>query len=282
MSEGILKQSIPFAFDTAEWGNVLWWEEVGEGIGIYELETDRDGGIYIVDKVKCAGIISNTAFKYGIPFADEQFVFFDYDNGRFVLLYELYQYQLAICTVEEKKDLEQQIMQTRAYGAEHFGSYFGPWVPQQITPWGQRKPEYIEAGPGIWFVQVGEKWYFSICTVLYESLEDHVKIDAKGNRGTYPYFTCEDLYWTLEDCAPVIHALLEQAHDLNRFITSKDDLMCCLCECFPAYALIFNSGIQSLIKAQKEGRPDMDVSDLEAELITNKRCANKCFLNLPI
>ena len=278
MSKAILKQPVPFPFDEAEWGKILWWEEVVEGIGIYELETDRDAGIYIADKAKCANIVSDTALQYGTPYAGGQFFYFGYENGRFVLLYELYQYRLNICTEEDKKDLEQEIMQTRAYGAEHFSSYFGAWKPQQLTPWGPRKTDYIEVDPGVWFVQVGEKWYFSIYTVHFDALEDYAKASAKGNRGSYPYFTCEDMYWELEDCAPAIHALLEQVPRLNRFITSVDDLMCFLCERFPAYALIVNAGIQSLIQDKKQRNPNADVSKLEAERITNKRGATSNFL----
>ena len=63
MSKVILQQPFSFPYDEAEWGKILWWEEVVESIGIYELETDRAAGIYIADKASYINIGSPSALK---------------------------------------------------------------------------------------------------------------------------------------------------------------------------------------------------------------------------
>lgn len=130
--------NLPFPFDTENWGRILYCEEPVRGI--FELETTRDGGIYVVDRKRCAIRLPPDVFSYGIRYADDAFAYFDFDNGRYVLQHELILHQLKHCLPTERAALEEELFSIAMFGAKDYSGYFGRLTPQYMTPWGPRTP----------------------------------------------------------------------------------------------------------------------------------------------
>lgn len=271
---------LPVPFDESEWGRLQGWEELAPGV--FEICAERNEG-YLIDKEESKGIISEMAYQYGVESADKKFIYFDYDHGKLVIEYEIALYQLHMCHDIDRTALQDELITSALYGAEKYSSYFGPWVPQPYTPWGPRQ-RYITVDNGIWFVQSNGKWGLSLCHVLSEGLDFFPSSLAQGNRGTYPNLTYEDMYWLLEDCAPVIYELINDdvSQSISKFITSMDDLLFCLCECFPTYAKIRNTSIKKSIKAVQQRDSNTDISYLESQLIKRVEGASIKFLRLPV
>lgn len=241
VKSGILFQDVenvgkpfPIPFDNIRWGKPLWWKE--RIPGVYEFETDHDAGLLVVDKTKVNCRFTEHVLNYGISYHDNMYVYFDYDNGRDILSYEILLFLLSKKGLGNNKDLLDEIMLNSLYGAEKYPIYFGEWTPQTLTPWGRRS-RYITFSPGIWFVQsVSGVWSLSLNYVQYSSLSTDLWTLALGNPGVYPEFTFDDLFWSLDNCAPVILCLLSLGYDeLKNIITSVNDLMCYLHLKFPDY-----------------------------------------------
>lgn len=230
--------NLPFPFDTENWGRILYCEEPVRGI--FELETTRDGGIYVVDRKRCAIRLPPDAFSYGIRYADDAFAYFDFDNGRYVLQHELILHQLKHCLPTERAALEEELFSIAMFGAKDYSGYFGRLTPQYMTPWGPRT-RYIEAEPGVWFVQTGGKWRFSLAWPYYISRIEMLKRTAKGNEGDMGYLTYEDMYWELEDCPPVVHSMLGYTPGLLKLVPSLEALEQRLEREFPKYAYLLKA-----------------------------------------
>ena len=274
--EGI---ALPFPFDTERWGQVTCWEEIIPGV--HEMQAREH--IIVVDRELTAGVLPAPALAYGIPYANGKLEYFDRDCGLQIIEYEALQAKLKMCSDNERNDLLEELATKYNYGAWRHPYYFGPWVPQRQTPGGVRT-RYRTIAQGIWFVQAGGTWYFSLNQVFYEMLNDVALSYAKGNRGVYPHLTGEDLYWELKDCAVAIYRLLllldeqDGFNELNACITSMDDLKCCLWENFPDYVQANNAECDEMISYCTE-EDDADwIAIYEAQRIANIEGASSDFL----
>lgn len=222
----------PIPFNETKWGMLQSWELAVPGV--YKIITEVDDCLYVVDRACPNCAVSAEIDQYGVK--DGTLTYFDYDNGRYVIQYEILLYQYCRGTERARRSLQQELLEIALYGMEKYPGYFGEWTPQHETPWG-RLTRYIKAGNGIWFIQAKGHRALALNYVLYTTLSSYAKKFAKGNPGIDPDFTYEDMYWPLEDCAPVVYELLRDGHDeLEQFITSRDDLETCLYRLFPDFA----------------------------------------------
>lgn len=271
---------LPVPFDESLWGKLQEWETLAPGV--YEICAEHIEG-YLIDREVSKGIISEITYQYGVEGTDKNFIYFDYDHGKHVAEYEITLYQLQMCHSKDRGNLLEELRLSALYGAEKYSSYFGPWVPQPHTPWGPRH-RYITVDNGVWFIQTNGRWVLSLCCVLSEGLNSLSSALAEGNRGTYPNFTYEDMYWRLEDCAPVIYDLIHNdvCPSIKEYITSTEDLYYYLCKSFPAYTKAHNEEIKKTIKAMRQADPDANISYLELDLIETVEGASLEFLRLPV
>lgn len=252
--------ALPIPFDEQRWGEVTDWEAPMPGV--YELETVDNTGIYVVDISQGNGLLPKGMFSYGIPYEDGKYVYFDHDYGRYVAEYEVLLHLSRCCPLDKKQELLEKALLTAILGMEEYAGYFGPYTPQHTTPWG-RLARHLQVDNGIWFIQAGGVWALDVCCDLSQNLDAGVQALAKYAPGLNTDAN-GDLYWELEDCAPAVWELLDLRPALETFITSVDDLQCCLCELFPQYVSYYNKGVEDF------------------DMVTKKSGASIRFLKLPI
>lgn len=252
---------LPVPFDEQRWGEVIDWEAPMPGV--YKLETEYNSGIYVVDKFQGDGLLPQGMFPHGIPYENGKYVYFDYDHGRYVVEYEVLLYLSRHCIPDKKQAFIEEALSTAILGMEKYAAYFGPYTPQHTTPWG-RLARHIQVDKGVWFIQAGGVWALDVCCDLSPELDASVRALAKCAPGLSADDANGDLYWELEDCAPAVWELLDRRPALETFITSEDDLKCCLCELFPQYVSYYNKGVEDF------------------DMVTKKSGASIRFLKLPI
>ena len=239
---------LPIPFNDSKWGKVIDWSAPIPGV--YRLVTERDTGKYVVDRTSKASLIPESVFSYGESYEDGRYVYFDSDSGRYVLEYELALYQSNHCLPEKRQTFIEDALTAALLGAVQYPEYFGELTPQHRTPWG-RLARYIKVDNGAWFIQAGGTWALDVSCEHCVELNEEVRATSKSVSGTRTIDSTEDMYWELEDCAPAVWELLEYCPGLNGFLTSINDLFCCLCEIFPAYVQKYNEPQDNPIKITK-------------------------------
>lgn len=274
-----------FPFKNKDWGKVLYCDSPLPGV--YEIETEHNYG-WVVDRT-VKSCTSHCIDQYGEVSEDGRSVWFDYEHGRHVVEYEVLSHQFKTCAPEDKHDLRLKLIETSVYGAENYSDFFGDWLPQHTTPWG-KLTRYITVDRGIWFVQAEAQWALCLNHVVHLEFEDSNQVLAKtarGNPGFYPDFTFEDLYWAVEDCAPILFMMIldarngqERFSNIINIITSEEDLQCCLCEHNASFVERYNSELEIKLQSKRLTDPSYDGHEEEAMKIKRREGASPDYLKI--
>lgn len=276
---------IRFPFKNKGWGKVLHCAYPLPGV--YEIEAEHNYG-WVVDRT-VKSVIPRSIDQYGEVSEDGRAVWFDYEHGRHVVEYEVLSHQLKTCAPEDAKELRAKLVEVSVFGAEDYSDFFGDWLPQHTTPWG-RMTRYITVDRGIWFVQAEAQWALCLNHVVHLEFEDpnqELAKTATGNPGYYPDFTFEDRYWAVEDCAPILYMMIQDARDgqerfsnIINIITSEADLQCHLCEHNTSFVARYNAELEIKLQSRRLTDPSYDGHEEEAMKIKRRKGASPDYLKI--
>ncbi len=249
---------LPIPFDTARWGDPVFWEMAGPGVcriettGAFRPGTSSRDHLYAATRADVERLFSNALLS--LCEEKDGVCYFDDEHGYTAAEYELCRQRGRAASEDERLALEDEAAEIALFGAETSPDYFGDWTPPHTTPTGLRT-RYKKADRGVWFVEGGDRWYLAVVAPVASGVgvgqRCPIAVEEPGR--FVPY-----VFWRVEDCALALYELIfyECCYGLRAWLTSLDDLTNYICRAYPEYVRARNHLLDDVDGLLRQIEPD--------------------------